>query len=227
MPVPSSSPAPRLLYLARHAETVYNANARMQGRLRHTPLTRAGFAQADAMGRALLEHLGPKPDIALWCSSAGRTQQTTSVICEHLGLDFFSAEVDDRLQEIDVGQWEGRSYAAILAEIGPFVCEERRLFTQRPPGGEWYDEMAARLHDWLVSVADEPRPVVAIAHGVSSRVLRGLIVGGEPYGAEAVRLPGDWPQGTILRIEAGQETPLLLGTGQHAPRARVAEGAAV
>ena len=32
------------LYLARHAETVYNAGARMQGHMAHTPLTHAGIA---------------------------------------------------------------------------------------------------------------------------------------------------------------------------------------
>jgi broad specificity phosphatase PhoE len=34
------------LILARHAETVFNAAARMQGNMAHTPLTRAGIAQA-------------------------------------------------------------------------------------------------------------------------------------------------------------------------------------
>ena len=48
--------APRIngrLFIARHGETVFNAAARMQGDVAHTPLTRAGFAQADEMGAAL------------------------------------------------------------------------------------------------------------------------------------------------------------------------------
>ena len=40
-------------FVARHGETVFNAARRMQGDHPHTPLTRAGFAQADEMGRAL------------------------------------------------------------------------------------------------------------------------------------------------------------------------------
>ncbi|MEO6246990.1 MAG: histidine phosphatase family protein [Sphingomicrobium sp.] len=39
------------LIVARHAETVYNAGARMQGQMAHTPLTRTGIGQAEAMAR--------------------------------------------------------------------------------------------------------------------------------------------------------------------------------
>ena len=45
-------------FIARHGETVFNAAARLQGDAPHTPLTRAGFAQADALGRALRDLLG-------------------------------------------------------------------------------------------------------------------------------------------------------------------------
>ena len=33
-------------FIARHGETVFNAAGRIQGDVEHTPLTRAGFAQA-------------------------------------------------------------------------------------------------------------------------------------------------------------------------------------
>ena len=115
-------PAPLpVIHLARHAETVYNAGRRMQGWMRHTPLTRCGFAQAVAMGAALRERLGPRPDLDLWCSTAGRTQQTAALICEALELDFFTVRQDDRLQEINVGDWEGHSYADIVARLGVVV----------------------------------------------------------------------------------------------------------
>ena len=49
--MPNLAPTP--LYLARHAETVFNRHRRMQGNEAHTPLTRDGIAQAEAMGAAL------------------------------------------------------------------------------------------------------------------------------------------------------------------------------
>ena len=75
------------LYLARHAETVFNAGARMQGHMAHTPLTHAGIAQAHSMGDALRAHFGGKPDIDLWASPSGRTLQTMAVVAEHLEVD--------------------------------------------------------------------------------------------------------------------------------------------
>ena len=70
------------IILARHAETVYNAGARMQGHMAHTPLTRAGIAQAEAMGTALAAHLDAGAEIDIWASPAGRTLQTVAIIAE-------------------------------------------------------------------------------------------------------------------------------------------------
>lgn len=200
------------IYLARHAETVFNAGARMQGHMAHTPLTRAGIAQAEAMGAALAEHFGPLPNVAFWASPSGRTLQTAAVVAEHLGLDFFDVRGDERLLEIDVGDWQGRRYADIVAETGPILCVERRIFTVRPPNGEWYPAIAARLESWLADLHPD-RPVLAISHGVTARVLRGLLVGG--FDHEGVRIAPDAPQGTVFRIENGVETALHLGAGIH------------
>ncbi|WP_303813006.1 histidine phosphatase family protein, partial [Sandarakinorhabdus limnophila] len=133
------------LILARHAETVFNAAARMQGNSAHTPLTRTGIAQAEAMGAALHDVLGDSPDRDFWVSPSGRTQQTAAIVAEHLNVPFFAWRKDSRLQEIDVGQWEGRYYADIVADLGEhIVCPDRRLFRVPPPGGEWFPEIAAR-----------------------------------------------------------------------------------
>src|SRR3546814_73110 len=166
--------------LARHAETVFNAAARMQGHMGHTPLTRNGIRQAEDMGRALRAALGPKPDIDLWASRSGRTLQTAAIIAEHLERDFFDIRADDRLLEIDVGDWEGRSYAEIVAESGPLVCPDRRVFLRQPPNGEWYPDIARRLADWLAGL-DPARPALIVSHGITARVLRGALVGGVPF----------------------------------------------
>lgn len=200
---------PKTLYIARHGETVFNKVARMQGRQPHTPLTIAGMEQARAMGEALRDELGVKPDINLWTSSAGRARQTLALITEVLEMDYFTARSDERLVEIDVGYWTDRLYADIHHEIGPFVDPFRRLYTQRPPDGEWYDDIAHRMASWLEEL-DEERPALVITHGMAGRVLRGLLLGGEGDPAIA----DDAPQGTIFRIENGVEraiTPKVIG----------------
>jgi broad specificity phosphatase PhoE len=204
------------IILARHAETVYNAGARMQGHMAHTPLTRKGVAQAEAMGAALAARLGRPPDIDLWASPSGRTLQTAAIVAEHLGHDFFDVRLDTRLLEIDVGDWEGRLYADIIAERGPILCPERQVFNVQPPRGEWYPAIAERLRGW-VGELPAGRDVLAISHGITLRVLRGLLTGGEPF--EGVRLARNAPQGTVFLIEDGVETMLHLGDGAQGGRA--------
>ena len=205
------------IILARHAETVFNAAARMQGHMAHTPLTRAGIAQAEAMGVALREALGEAPDLDLWVSPSGRTQQTAAIIGEHLGHPFFDWRQDDRLLEIDVGQWEGRYYSDIIAELGRSIVDaERGLFTEAAPGGEWFPAIAERLNSWLADL-DPARPALVISHGITSTVLRGLLVGGEDW--HGVPVAPRAPQGTVFRIRDGKEEALHIGNGPAVSRA--------
>jgi broad specificity phosphatase PhoE len=207
-----------LMYLARHAETVFNRAGRLQGQLGHSPLTLNGIAQAQAMGEALKARLGTQPEIALWCSSAGRTRQTMAIICEILDLNYMDVAADDRLQEIHVGDWEGLYYRDVLASVGPFIDQERSLFTVRPPGGEDYGDIAVRMTDWLAAVSAETRPMIVISHGMAARVLRGLLVGGHDLDGTAVA--PDVAQGSVMRIEGKAESIFHLGSGSHTERLR-------
>lgn len=212
---PRANAAPRAGrdFVARHGETVFNAARRMQGDHPHTPLTRAGFAQADEMGRALRAALGPKPALTLWSSSAGRALQTLAIVAEHLELDWHDTRTDDRLVEIDMGSWGGRYYADLTAEYGPVVTASGLL--KCAPDGENYAAIAARVSGWLADTATDPGDRLVIMHGISSRVMRGVMTGAPLDGCGAPVLPGN-PQGTVTMIERGVETIVHLGTG-HAP----------
>lgn len=203
------------LFIARHGETVFNAAARMQGDQMDTPLTRAGFAQADAMGAGLKAFLGDDPvPLALWASPFGRALQTLAIVCEHVGLDWHGCRRDPRLAEINVGRWGGRTYREIIDEIGPIMDPATGLFAVRPPEGEWYDAIARRLEGWLAEHGRAPGDKLIIMHGMSSRVLRGMLTGlpvDPRWGAPIA--PG-LPQGTMVMIEGGRETIVHLGGGK-------------
>lgn len=203
-------------FIARHGETVFNRARRMQGDLPHTPLTRAGFAQADEMGRALRGILGAKPKITLWSSTAGRALQTLAVIAEHLELDWHGARTDPRLVEIGMGEWSGRYYADLAEEAAGFLDEEHGLYTRPPPGGEWYDAIAERVSGWLADTDQDPGDRLVIMHGMSSRILRGVMTGSDVMPQFDAPVAPDLPQGSVVRIEHGVEHVVHLGTGRGA-----------
>ncbi|ARS28428.1 histidine phosphatase family protein [Sphingomonas sp. KC8] len=203
------------IFIARHGETVFNAARRIQGGHIHTPLTRAGFAQADAMGAALAAYLGDGPRPALWASDTGRALQTLAIIAEHLGQDWHQARTDARLGEIDMGAWGGRYYADIAAEGGPIFDRGSGLFVRQAPGGEWYGDIARRLRGWLDDTAQECGDRLAIMHGISGRVLRGLLTDIPVHPDHGAPLGDGLPQGSISMIVDGRETVIHTGDGHH------------
>ena len=203
---------PGRTFIARHGETVFNAAGRLQGDHLHTPLTRAGFAQAEAMGAGLRDLLGPKPALTLWSSSAGRALQTLAVIAEHLELDWHAARHDDRLIEIGVGSWAGRYYRDLAAEGGSIVDAETSMINAAPDG-EGHAAIAARVSSWAQGAAGDAGDRLVLMHGVSSRILRGVLTGLPAHPRFAAPVADNLPQGSVVMIEAGRESVVIRGTG--------------
>jgi glucosyl-3-phosphoglycerate phosphatase len=146
----------------------------------------------------------------------GRALQTLAIIAEHLELDWHQARTDERLNEIAMGEWSGRYYADVQAEVGDFLDLEHGLYTRPPPGGEWYDAIAARVSGWLADTDDDPGDRLVIMHGMSSRILRGVMTGRDVMPQFDAPVAPDLPQGSIVRIEHGIETVVHTGTGRSA-----------
>jgi broad specificity phosphatase PhoE len=198
-------------FIARHGETVFNASRRLQGDTPHTPLTRAGFAQAEEIGVALQGLLGNRPSLTLWASPTGRALQTLAIVAEHLGLDWHEVRTDPRLVEIGVGSWGGRSYAEIDG-----VIDRKTGLLACAPDGERYPEIAERLRGWLADTDDDPGDRLVVMHGISSLVLRGLMTGRTPAPATGAPFAPALPQGSVVMIEQGIEAVVHRGLG-HAP----------
>ena len=202
------------LFIARHGETVFNKIARMQGQAEvHTPLTWEGCVQARAMGVALAAYLGDEARPQLWSSSAGRALQTLALIAEEIDADWHQTRRDDRLLEIDVGLWSSRTYADIAAEIGPIVDMEHKLFSVRPDGGEYYDDVAKRLRHWLDD-QEFAHDMLIICHGMTARVLRGVLLGLEPMEHFGAPIASSLAQGSMVMIRDGVEEIIIDGSGQ-------------
>ncbi|OYX04537.1 MAG: phosphoglycerate kinase [Caulobacter vibrioides] len=186
-----------MIYLCRHGQTFHNREGRLQGRT-ESDLTPLGLMQARAMG-ALLHDLVRRDPPAPWrlvASPLRRARATAEAIGERLGLE---VGFDERLVEIDVGEWSGRLREEVHGENPHLMGDDAWGF--QAPGGETYEAMMARLISWLDEQAAEPeRRLIVVSHGVAGRLLRGAYAGLPRE--ETLRL--DIPQDAIYRLASGQ-----------------------
>jgi broad specificity phosphatase PhoE len=184
-----------VIYLARHGQTEFNVARRYQGQ-GDSPLTARGEIQARRMGERLA---GLIPDLSGWrlaTSPLGRARRTAEIIAEALG-GRLPLEVDPRLAEVSMGEWDGLTFEEVEARRPRYVEHCERHF--HGPGGETFDGLARRLSDWLSDAGAQGR-VIAVSHGVTGRVLRGLY--------------GGLPRTRMLRLDAPQDALHLLEGGK-------------
>jgi len=165
-----------VLTLVRHAPTVWNADGRMQGRS-DVPLSPEG--QSLARSWRLPDGL----EQAMWMTSPlQRARQTAEI----LGV---SALVDDRLIEMDWGDWEGETLSSLRETQGTsMVVNEARGLNFAPPNGESPRMVQQRVQPWLQDVGSSTYPIAAITHKGVIRAVTALATGWDMTGKEPQKL---------------------------------------
>ena len=191
-----------MIALVRHGETATNRDGRLLGRA-DPPLTDAGAAQAEALGERFA--MSPRP-LAVVSSPLQRAIATATAIAVPLDLE---VEVDDRLVEIDYGEWDERGFADVPAE------EMRKWRADPafvPPGGESLVAVQARVAacaDELLARADDGL-VVAVSHVSPIKAIVAWALGVGPEIAWRMRLD----LASVTRIDRG---PTLLTFNERLP----------
>jgi len=154
------------LLVIRHGATAWNEAGRIQGRS-DQPLSPAG-RKAVAGWTLPAEAAG-----ARWLASPlSRARETAALL--HDG----PVEVEPRLVETDWAAWEGRTLAALRAELGQaMAANEARGLDFRPPGGESPRDLQARLRPLLAELAARGEDTVAVTHKGIIRALYALASG--------------------------------------------------
>jgi probable phosphoglycerate mutase len=178
-----------LFYFIRHGETDWNAERRLQGR-RDIPLNDRGRRQAAQCGdtlRDLIAGHGKAPaDFAFVSSPLSRASETMDIMRGVLGLPAAGYAIEPRLAELSFGRWEGRTYREIGAEDRQVLkVRERDKWNFRPPDGESYADLLARVQAWHGGVTGD---IVVTAHGGVARVVMVMF---------GVRKPGDASHGDV------------------------------
>ncbi len=130
------------LYLVRHGASTGNTPGNLIGHSDHS-LSAAGEAQAHCVA-ARLAPLGPMP---IFCSDLPRARETAECIAEVWRGDgrLHGVTPDARLREIDLGDFEGRSWDDFLADTALGARLETDPFHTALPGGESLAQLQERV----------------------------------------------------------------------------------
>ncbi|HXJ02457.1 MAG TPA: histidine phosphatase family protein [Micropepsaceae bacterium] len=196
------------LHFARHGETIANVERRFQGR-NDTPLTERGRDQARIVADILTRSLGGQPTQRFVTSPLPRARTTMEMILNLLHLPPVY-NTDARLMEIDLGSWSGLTDAEARA-LDPAMWDLRvhdKWNVRVPGGGENYAMVAERITAWAKEL---DRDTVAISHGATLRILRGLFLGLSWKEMSDLDEPQDcvfrYRDGTLTRLEYGEPAP--------------------
>jgi len=182
------------LYFSRHGETEANVAKRFQGHTINTPLTKLGHKQAKTIAKILKAHVDDLAALKYVCSPLHRTRQTMEIVRGHLHLPLKGYKTDKRIEEIDLGTWDGLTHKEARAlDPKTFDKREKDKWNVRVPGGESYADVADRAERWVKSLKQD---TFAISHGAFTRILRGLFLGLSAEEMSAL----DEPQGVVFRV---------------------------
>jgi probable phosphoglycerate mutase len=156
---------PARLLLVRHGQTVWHHGNRYAGRT-DVELNDRGWREARILAaRASRERPG-----LVACSPLVRAADTARLAAEECGADLL---VDDRLREVDFGEWEGRT----LKEIRVSDPEAVQRFERDPvehgfPGGEPLPGAAERAVEALreLHLGHIGQKVLVVAHNTLIRL---------------------------------------------------------
>ena len=187
-----------MIVFVRHGQTASNRGGQLQGRF-DAPLTAEGETQAKCLATALRH----EPLARVLTSPLVRARATAEAIAAVLGLE---VETDDRLVELDYGEWDQLRMLDIPAEAWR---KWRETVSFTPPGGESLEAVTARVAafcDEQFSVAGD-ESVVAVSHVSPIKAAVCWALGTDERASWRMRLG----LASITRIDGGQDrAPLLL-----------------
>ena len=157
------------IYIVRHGETEANEQGRLQG-WSDDPLNELGIKLAEETGKAMK---GLRFDAA-FSSSLSRAHDTAEIILRESGNDV-PIQIDDRIKEICMGDFEGRKFRPGECEVDPVYVNQ---FLTEPascpafPNGESLRGVMDRSQAFLKELGTKEYESVLVAtHGCALRCM--------------------------------------------------------
>jgi broad specificity phosphatase PhoE len=143
-----------VIHFVRHGQTAHNRDGRLQGRV-DLALSELGLQQADRVA----SRFAGATIASVVSSPLQRARNTAAAIAAVVGCD---VEVDDRLLELDYGEWDGRPLAEIRPERWAAWVADPNF---APPGGESLVSVTARVESFCRDHAEaDAVRTIAVSH---------------------------------------------------------------
>jgi probable phosphoglycerate mutase len=175
------------VYLVRHGETEWSLSGQHTGST-DIPLTENG----EKVARELGEKLKGRRFAQVWSSPLSRAIETARLAGFGDGV-----RLDDRLEEWDYGEYEGKTTPQIRA-----VRSDWFLWRDGCPGGESPDQIGARADGVVRDLREVDGDVLIFAHGHILRVITARWLG--------------YPPGDGMHFSLGTATLSIVGSEREA-----------
>jgi broad specificity phosphatase PhoE len=201
----------RVLTLIRHGRVNFDSRSfrgSLRGRQWDPPLGTEGLEQA----RFLAARLGTgDPPESIWCSPFARCRQTIEPYADAARVD---VHLDERLGEVFVGDWEGKSFEEIISsdeELARKFREQEAMFSMSP-GGESGTQLRARVLPAIEELLDSTAgSVYVVAHGGVINAYVATLLGLEQ---DMFFLPDNTSLNTVV-VEGGSPRVRFLNDVRH------------
>ncbi|XP_063685942.1 6-phosphofructo-2-kinase/fructose-2,6-bisphosphatase-like isoform X4 [Bolinopsis microptera] len=179
------------LYLSRHGESQFNAEAKIGG---DTNLTENGIRYAKKLGKFVQEN--NLTDVPVWTSIMKRTIET----CSHLPNQ--NVQRYKSLNEIDAGRCDGLTYEEI-EDLYPeeFALRDLDKYNYRYPQGESYQDICCRLEPIIMDLEKQDQ-ILVICHQAVLRCVVGYFLNLSTEEIPYIKIPLH----TVIKI-----TPVAYG----------------
>ena len=210
------------LFLVRHGQTDWNVMERAQGGA-DRPLDDTGVRQTAALAEAFREVAVGR----VVTSDLARSRDTARAIAEATGSELV---VEPLLRERHFGEMEGMFYSELREFFNrESAGDDERRNHIRPPGGESFADLWARLERAMPLIRSGPDSQVLVSHGGTSSLLCAMLLGEgleatnkyRFHNASVTEIDTDERGGRLVRYDETihlEGLPLLVRRGDVAAR---------
>jgi broad specificity phosphatase PhoE len=203
------------LFLARHGQSEWNNQQLITGQ-QDIGLSAKGEQQSEALAQCL----ATEPLDAIYTSALRRTAATAAPTAAAKGMAIESLAA---LNEIHLGVLEGRRRDETDPEAQAlWAAWQADPWSYRVPGGERFDEFAARVEGALQVLLQRHRGqrILVVGHRATNRVVLGTLLGWPRERWAEIRLRNKY----FYRVQPGEASPISTYTLSGSKTGRCVDG---